>query len=171
MARARRGFPPSPLTIISRPVSRVLYGGLSPTWRPFLWDVAYAAPRAANPDDWSEDRTGQDVAWSCPRRPYSALLPVGFALPLPLPEARCALAAPFHPYPGAKPRRYVFCGTFPEADPRLRGDMPRRTLSGTVSPWSPDFPLRSRAAAARPTDPLEMRRRARRVKGARVNAR
>jgi hypothetical protein len=32
-----------------------------------------------------------------PRRPYSVLLPVGFAVPLPLPVARCALTAPFHP--------------------------------------------------------------------------
>ena len=30
-------------------------------------------------------------------RPYSVLLPVGFAVPPPLPAARCALAAPFHP--------------------------------------------------------------------------
>ena len=30
-------------------------------------------------------------------RPYSVLLPVGFAVPPPLPGARCALAAPFHP--------------------------------------------------------------------------
>jgi len=30
-------------------------------------------------------------------RPYSVLLPVGFAMPLRLPVARCALAAPFHP--------------------------------------------------------------------------
>ena len=30
------------------------------------------------------------------RRPYSVLLPVGFALPRPLPAARCALTAPFH---------------------------------------------------------------------------
>src|SRR5690348_18285465 len=32
-----------------------------------------------------------------PRRSYSVLLPVGFAVPPPLPEARCALTAPFHP--------------------------------------------------------------------------
>jgi hypothetical protein len=32
------------------------------------------------------------------RRPYSVLLPVGFAVPLALPQARCALTAPFHPY-------------------------------------------------------------------------
>ena len=31
-------------------------------------------------------------------RPYLILLPVGFALPPLLPEARCALTAPFHPY-------------------------------------------------------------------------
>jgi hypothetical protein len=31
------------------------------------------------------------------RRPYSILLPVGFAKPLTLPPARCALAAPFRP--------------------------------------------------------------------------
>ena len=31
-------------------------------------------------------------------RPYSVLLPVGFALPLLLPVARWALTPPFHPY-------------------------------------------------------------------------
>ncbi len=30
--------------------------------------------------------------------PYSVLLLVGFAVPFPLPEMRCALTAPFHPY-------------------------------------------------------------------------
>ena len=33
-----------------------------------------------------------------PRRPYSVLLPVGFAVPSLLPRTRCALTAPFHPY-------------------------------------------------------------------------
>jgi len=33
------------------------------------------------------------------RRPYSVLLPVGFAVPPALPQPRCALTAPFHPYP------------------------------------------------------------------------
>ncbi len=32
-------------------------------------------------------------------RPYSVLLPVGFTVPRPSPAARCALTAPFHPYP------------------------------------------------------------------------
>jgi len=32
-------------------------------------------------------------------RPYSVLLPVWFAMPVPLPDPRCALTAPFHPCP------------------------------------------------------------------------
>ena len=35
-------------------------------------------------------------------RSYLVLLPVGFAVPPLLPEARCALTAPFHPYPARK---------------------------------------------------------------------
>ena len=38
-----------------------------------------------------------------PCRPYSVLLPVGFAVPPPLPDARCALTAPFHPCPCRSP--------------------------------------------------------------------
>ena len=37
------------------------------------------------------------------------LLRVGFAVPRSLPYARCALTAPFHPYPCG---RFIFCGTF-----------------------------------------------------------
>ena len=52
------------------------------------------------------------------RRPYLVLLPVGLAVPPPLPETRCALTAPFHPYPDPKiRRRYVFCGAFPGVAP------------------------------------------------------
>ncbi len=73
------------------------------------------------------------------RRPYSVLLPVGFALPPPLPEARCALTAPFHPCPQAAPvarkrvRAVCFLWHFPWG-------RPRRPLTGTVPSWSPDFP-------------------------------
>ena len=42
--------------------------------------------------------SGRDWRVSPPRRPYSVLLPVGFAVPPLLPETRCALTAPFHPY-------------------------------------------------------------------------
>ena len=56
---------------------------------------------------------------------YLVLLRVGFALPLMLPSARCALTAPFHPYLPLQPRvrRYVFCGTFRRLTP------PRRYLA------------------------------------------
>ena len=49
-------------------------------------------------------------------------------MPPPLPPERCALTAPFHPYPAPKRGRYVFCGTG-----RLAAFTPRsRTLSGTL---------------------------------------
>jgi len=54
-------------------------------------------------------------------RPYLVLLPVGFTVPPPLPGARCALTAPFHPcrpvHRGATGRRFAFCGTFPRVAP------------------------------------------------------
>jgi hypothetical protein len=87
-------------------------------------------------------RSGNAPA-SCPRpkprtpagRPYSVLLPVGFALPRPLPAARCALTAPFHPcLPQANLGPAVcFLWHFPWG-------RPRRPLAGTAFPWSPDFP-------------------------------
>src|SRR4051812_36307016 len=46
---------------------------------------------------------------SPPCRPYSVLLPVGFALPPALPPARCALTAPFHPYRSGVPPRTRGC--------------------------------------------------------------
>jgi len=52
-----------------------------------------------------------------PRRSYSVLLPVGFAMPPTLPPARCALTAPFHPCRSHAPRRFVFCGTVPRLAP------------------------------------------------------
>ena len=70
-----------------------------------------------------------------PRRPYSVLLPVGFAVPLLLPGPRCALTAPFHPYPPKPWRRRAVCFLW-----HCPWGRPRRRLSGTVLPRSPDFP-------------------------------
>jgi len=70
-------------------------------------------------------------------RSYLVLLPVGFSLPPPLPAARCALTAPFHPCrPPDIPDgpAVYFLWHFPWG-------RPRRALPGTVPPWSPDFPL------------------------------
>lgn len=97
---------------------------LSDDGRPFLWDAPRDAPHATNPGGEAEKplrRRGTDESAALAGRPYSVLLPVGFTVPPPLPGARCALTAPFHPYPaglrhhvGADPaERSVFCGTFP----------------------------------------------------------
>ena len=77
------------------------------------------------------------------RRPYSVLLPVGFALPPLLPEARCALTAPFHPYP----QMQAVCSLW-----HFPWGHPRRALPATVVPRSPDFPRV--LAHPRPPDPL-----------------
>jgi len=73
--------------------------------------------------------------------PYLVLLRVGFALPAALLPRRCALTAPFHPYPAHSRKstctqmllpewagRYVFCGTFRPSGLNLAS----RTLSGTL---------------------------------------
>jgi len=63
-----------------------------------------------------------------PCHPYSTLLPVGFAVPRPLPSARCALTAPFHLSPGQSRG-----GLLSVALSLNRSFGPvRRTLSGTV---------------------------------------
>src|SRR6202043_1434831 len=86
-------------------------------------------------------------------RSYLVLLPVGFTLPPPLPAARCALTAPFHPCRPPPRRTYGVGGVFLWHFPWGR---PRRALPGTVPPWSPDFPPFAkrtwRRAAIRPSD-------------------
>lgn len=119
------------------------------TWQPFIWDRTCARPLATHPDD----RPGNGLDGSRhPRHPYSVLLPVGFTVPFMSPCPRWALTPPFHPY---LPRKAVcFLWHFPWG-------RPRRTLSGTVFPWSPDFPPPAafrplRSAAAQPTGPRSL---------------
>ena len=113
------------------------------------------------------------LARRCPRRPYSVLLPVGFAVPPPLPDARCALTAPFHPCVSLAGGRGLFSVALSLEFAALARGFFRRTLSGTVCPWSPDFPLGAAfrhwtQAAVRPTDRLEVCAFARRSKRARA---
>ena len=77
-----------------------------------------------------------------PCRPYSVLLPVGFTMPLPLPVARCALAAPFH---RGVAEAVAVCSLW-----HYPWGHPRRALPGTVVSWSPDFPRAAKAARGRP---------------------
>src|SRR5262249_36866955 len=72
---------------------------------------------------------------------YLVLLPVGFTLPLPLPSARCALTAPFHPYRPApiagRRRRYGLCGTIPRIAPAGRYPAPSFRGARTFLPHRP----------------------------------
>lgn len=76
-----------------------------------------------------------------------ALLRVEFTVPLPLPEGRCALTAPFHPCrrPGCRTLgRSDLCGTFQ--------GLLLPVVSRHPALWSSDFPLlRVERANARPT--------------------
>lgn len=84
---------------------------LSDDGRPFLWDAPRGAPHATNPGGEAEKplrRRGTDESAALAGRPYSVLLPVGFTMPASLPMPRCALTAPFRPYPQPVP-----CGAGP----------------------------------------------------------
>ena len=77
-------------------------------------------------------------------RPYSVLLPVGFTMPPPLPEARWALTPPFRP--GRTEARWTaFCGTFPGVAPA--GHYPAPSFHGART----FLPSLAQAAAARPS--------------------
>ena len=91
------------------------------------------------------------------RRSYSVLLPVGFAVPFPSLETRCALTTPFHPYRcqnATQPRRSVLCGTVPEAQPEGQSppDVIRHRSSMEPGLSSPAAFRHWRGAAVRPTD-------------------
>jgi len=84
-----------------------LYAGdCSPA--PATYPVTFASAEA------KAARTGRPIT-----PPYLALLRAGFCLPPTLPPARCALTAPFHPYPStrrllaeaSRSGRYFFCAT------------------------------------------------------------
>ena len=61
---------------------------------------------------------------------YLVLLPVGFTLPFMLPQMRCALTAPFHPYQNG--------GIFSVA---LSLKSPSPGVTRHRYSWRPDFPL------------------------------
>ena len=98
-------------------------------------------------------------------RPYSVLLPVWFAMPVPLPDPRCALTAPFHPYRAEAPKgeggRSVLCGTVPGVAPA--GCYPAPYVDGARTFLSRSLSTVA-GAAVRPTDGLGMGARGRRVK-------
>jgi hypothetical protein len=128
---------------------------VAPPRRPFIWGAACAAPRATRAAAGIEPGTlGAHDASNIPRRPYSVLLPVGFAVPPPSPEARCALTAPFHPCPCGLPRAgglfsvALSLGLPPAAVSRHRQSL-EPGLSSTARLWP-----QSRFARQRPSGRL-----------------
>ena len=95
------------------------------------------ARRLTQPTRIADPETGLALSRTC--HPYSVLLPAGFTMPSLSPGPRWALTPPFHPHPAC--RAVCFLWHFPWG-------RPRRTLSGAVFPWSPDFP---HLAAFRPS--------------------
>ena len=90
----------------------------------FLWAGHYCPALATYPE---VERSGPLLL------PYLVLLHVGFALPAGSLRPRCALTAPFHPYPCG---RYIFCGTFRET----RFERIPPAVSRHAALWRPDFP-------------------------------
>ena len=126
----------------SRPVSRVLYG-MSPAMT-----IPLGRPSLGVSSNQPGQRRGNAPAAALRRaacRPYSVLLPAGFAVPPLLPGARCALTAPFHPCLGASPAAVCFLWHCPWG-------CPRRTLSGAVFSMEPGLSSAGRARSGHPAD-------------------
>ena len=125
------GFRRAPLAYVSQPVSRVL-GGIRamPRMRDGHSSGTPVTRRLQQPTRTAgsghRSRSPPRLRTTPSRRPYSVLLPVGFALPPALPPARCALTAPFHPCRDLRnaSRRFVLCGTFPRLAPAGRYPAP-----------------------------------------------
>jgi len=120
---------------------------IAPAGRPFLWAAHCYAALATYPEVWrAEPARVRNRSRGIP--PYLVLLRVGFALPAPLLSRRCALTAPFHPYPVAG--AVCFLWHFPSI--RLEPDVPDVIRHTALR--SSDFPLlASRRCGKRPPGP------------------
>ena len=115
-----------------RPVSRVLSAPES-AGRPFLWDAPRGAPHATNPDGGA----GMPLRLATPPSLFG-LAPGGVYPAAPVARGAVRSCRTVSPLPAgclaALARAVCFLWHFPWG-------RPRRPLSGTVFPWSPDFPL------------------------------
>jgi hypothetical protein len=92
--------------------------------------------------------------------PYLVLLRVGFALPATLLARRCALTAPFHPYPGVATEAVCFLWHFPSKNlpllRKLRARMGHSPPGRYPAHCSAEFGLsspRARKRGKRPSGP------------------
>src|ERR1044071_768443 len=105
-----------------------------------------AIPLGRSLPNASRDRPGRrrgNTAAGCPAcRPYLVLLPMGFAVPQPLPVARWALTPPFHPYlrRPSDLRRTLGSGGF-AFSVALSSSFPSPGVTRHPALRSPDFPL------------------------------
>ncbi len=150
------GFRRAPLVRVSQPISRVLDGMRTMSAYVTAIPLRRRLPGAfsnlpGRPDLDTDPEALRACARKASHRPYSVLLPVGFAVPPTLLPARCALTAPFHPCRSKRyaPRRSVLCGTVPGLAPAGCYPAPlvhgaRTFLPGNLSVFA--------GAAVRPTD-------------------
>jgi len=122
--------------LTSQDVAAIRLGQLLPAGSSSLPESCGGASRAAC-----------DGLHSTPIWPYSG---GGFACRPCHQGSRCALTAPFHPYPAIAARRYVFCATLPE-----RARARPVAVSDPPALWSPDFPRP--ASSSRPRLPKPLR--------------
>ena len=105
------------------PVSRVLSPPQGGRW-PFIWDARYRTPHATNPGD--DPEAGLD--------PKIRVAPIRFCSRWGLPCRPCyqrrgaLLPHPFTLTADLRPRRFAFCGTFPEV--ALAGRYPAPCFHG-----------------------------------------
>jgi len=98
--------------------------------------VTFASVAAATKmSQQSRKRSGRAVRQALPTPPYLVLLRAGFCLPPTLPPARCALTAPFHPYPHRGSRDAGGMFSVP-----LSVKLPCPGVSRRTALWSSDFP-------------------------------
>ena len=140
---ARKTSPEHPV-ISSRTCKPNSVCRIAPAGRSFLWATHCCAAQATYPEVVTR-RAGTYRNRSPELPPYLVLLRVGFALPIPLLGRRCALTAPFHPYPGVAAQAVYFLWYFPSTglEPSLP-DVIRHTALR-----SSDFPPAFRRATVR----------------------
>ena len=90
---------------------------IAPAGRSFLWAPHYCGAQATYPEVVTRRAGTIRASFSAQPGipPYLVLLRVGFALPAALLRRRCALTAPFHPYPDVAARAVCFLWHFPSA--------------------------------------------------------
>ena len=109
-------------------VAAITHARPAPVW-PFIWDVRCRTPHATYPRIGAEN-----ACTSCDARALlSGLAPGGVCRAASVTGRAVRSYRTLSPLPISRDRRSALCGTVPGLDAR-------RTLSGTVFPWSPDFP-------------------------------